>query len=358
VGKKNDLGSEGRQTRGMETHGIDRTRSSNQASVIGFVRWLWIAMFTAVALFSSSPRASAAEPLLGLFGENSMQRVLDFEKWLGRPVDVILCTIDYHQWENYRYADWLSQTVYGARGQRRLVYDVPIIIIGADYGSAKTGAYDDHWRCLAQSILANNPGDYEIVIRPSHEMNGEWFAWGVGGAKKGLIPDFIESWRRFHGVFRGLPGGARYRFSFSASEGASDPRPMWPGDKYVDLVGYDVYWKPKAMGGEGWETNDAREAWEKRTSPHGYNAWNVSGMLAFARAKGKPFQIDEWGVWGPDAVPFLEGMAAFLRDNNVRSHTYWNSNSGYPGELHSRDAEWPGPTKFFKATLGKRDGPK
>lgn len=285
-----------------------------------------------------------------------MQRVLDFEAWLGRPVDLILCTVDFHQWENYRHADWLSQTVYGARGRRRLVYDVPIVIQGASYTEAKTGAYDGHWESLAQSILANNPGDCDVVIRPSHEMNGDWFAWGVGLSRLALVPDFIASWRRFHGVFRGVPGGERFRFSFSASEGASDPRPMWPGDAFVDLVGYDVYWKPKAMGGEGWETDDAREAWEKRISSEGYNEWNLSGMLAFARLKGKPFQIDEWGVWGPDAAPFVEGMAAFLRANGVRAHIYWNSDAAYPGELNGRNREWPTTTEAFRASFGKKVG--
>lgn len=297
--------------------------------------------------------AIAAEPLVGVYGENSMQRVLDFEAWLGRPVDVILCTVDFQKWENYRYADWLSKTVYGARGQRRLVYDVPIIIQGASYAEAQKGAYDEHWACLATSILENNPGTHDIVVRPSHEMNGDWFVWGVGLSRLAQVPDFIASWRRFHGVFRGVPGGERFRFSFSASEGASDPRPMWPGDAYVDLVGYDVYWKPKAMGGEGWETNDPREAWEKRTSEHGYNAWNLTGMLAFAKARGKPFQIDEWGVWGPDAAPFVESMAAFIRAHGIRAHTYWNSDAAYPGELHQRDQSWPATSAAFRSSFSK-----
>ncbi|MHA3772946.1 glycoside hydrolase family 26 protein [Verrucomicrobiota bacterium sgz303538] len=309
-----------------------------------------ICVLAVVCVVSAS---AAAEPLLGVFGENSMDRVQEFEKWLGRPVDMILCTVDFQKWENYRYVDWLSKTVYGARGQRRLVYDVPIIINGASYAEAKAGTYDEHWKTLAQSILQNNPGDFEIVIRPSHEMNGEWFAWGVGGSRQPLIPDFIAAWRRFHGVFRGVAGGARFRFSFSPSEGASDPRPMWPGDEYVDLVGYDVYWKPKAMGGEGWETNDPAEAWKKRVT-NGYTEWGLGGMLAFAKAKGKPFQIDEWGVWGPNAKPFVDGMAAFLRENGARAHTYWNSNAGYPGELHTREKEWPMTANAFKAAFGRK----
>lgn len=296
--------------------------------------------------------ASADGPMLGVYGENSMRRVLEFEAWLGRKVDVILCTVDFYKWENYRYVDWLSRTVYGERGDRRLIYDVPIIINGASYSEARAGGYDDHWQCLAESIISNNPGDYEIVIRPSHEMNGDWFAWGVGGARQDRISDFIASWRRFHGVFRGVKGGERFRFSFSTTEGASDPRPMWPGDEYVDIVGHDVYWKPKAMGGEGWETNDPKEAWEKRVN-NGYNEWGVGGMHAFAKAKGKPFQIDEWGVWGPDAAPFVEGMAAFLNANGVRLHTYWNSDAAYPGELHHRNKDWPGTTEVFRSNFGK-----
>ena len=310
------------------------------------------ALFATLALFLPlSLRAS--EPLTGVFGENSMQRVLDYEAWLGRTVDVILCTVDFQRWENYRYANWLSQTVYGKRGDRKLVYDVPIIIKDSSYAEAKTGKYDEHWKCLAGSILENNPGTYEIVIRPSHEMNGEWFAWGVGGNKAAQIPDLIASWQRFHGVFRGVAGGERFRFSFSTTEGASDPRPMWPGDEYVDIVGQDVYWKPKAMGGEGWETNDPKEAWEMRVSPSGYNEWNLGGMLAFAKSHGKPFQIDEWGVWGPDAAPFVEAMSAFLKTNGARSQTYWNSNGGYAGELTPRDQEWPKTTQAFKTAFGK-----
>jgi hypothetical protein len=41
-------------------------------------------------------------------------------------------------------------------------------------------------------------------------------------------------------------------------------------------------------------------------------------------------------------------MAEYLRANEVRSHTYWNSNSDYPGELHSRGQQWPETASAFK----------
>jgi hypothetical protein len=61
-------------------------------------------------------------------------------------------------------------------------------------------------------------------------------------------------------------------------------------------------------------------------------------------------------VWGPDAAPFIEGMCAFLKATGARSHTYWNSNAGYPGELNHREKEWPATTAAFKACFGKATG--
>ncbi len=46
-------------------------------------------------------------------------------------------------------------------------------------------------------------------------------------------------------------------------------------------------------------------------------------------------------------------MSAFLKTNGVRSHTYWNSNAGYPGELNQREKEWPMTTQAFKTAFGK-----
>jgi hypothetical protein len=320
-----------------------------EEAVIAIHRTFCVALF----ILASVSFAPATEPLLGVFGGNSMESVLAFEKWLGRPVDQILCTVDYQKWENYRYAEWLSKTVYGQRGDRRLVYDVPIIINGATYAEAVTGAYDSHWECLATSIIQNNPGTYEIVVRPSHEMNGEWTAWEVGGKRQAEIPDFITSWKRFHGVFRKVPGGDRFRFSFSTTEGGSDPRPMWPGDEFVDFVSQDVYFKPKSMGLDGWETEDALEAWKSRAENR-YDAWRLGAMYDFAKARGKPFQIDEWGVSGPNAGVFVKAMAEWLRAHGARAHTYWNSDQAFLGRLDSRATAWPGTVGAFKQAFGAR----
>jgi hypothetical protein len=76
-------------------------------------------------------------------------------------------------------------------------------------------------------------------------------------------------------------------------------------------------------------------------------------MVAFATSKGKAFSIDEWGVSGPNGGPFVTAMAEYLRAKGIRSHTYWESNSAYPGELHRREREWPGTVAAFKKAFGR-----
>jgi hypothetical protein len=53
-------------------------------------------------------------------------------------------------------------------------------------------------------------------------------------------------------------------------------------------------------------------------------------MLEFAKAKEKPLQIDEWGVWGPDAAPFVEAMADFIRTEGLRAYSNRNSDAANP----------------------------
>jgi hypothetical protein len=308
---------------------------------------------------------SLAAQRLGVHGSNNTwQGILEFEAWLGRPVDDIQCTVSWHSWEAYKSVGWLhTPDRFANRGSRRMIYATPIIIKdgASSYAQAKDGVYDLYWKSLANSIISHNGGNtetHEIVLRPSHEMNGDWFAWGIGPKPtETAIADFIASWRRFHSVFRRAPGGRRFRFCFSPTEGAScDPRPLWPGDEYVDIVGHDIYWDPKLKG--GWETNDAAVAWDKRVGSNPYDGWRIGSMLEFAKAHGKLFQVDVWGVHGPDAEPFINGMAALIKANKdfIRSHSYWNCDSSYVGRLENRDDVWPRTTACFKANFGKAIG--
>jgi D-amino-acid oxidase len=47
------------------------------------------------------------------------------------------------------------------------------------------------------------------------------------------------------------------------------------------------------------------------------------------------------------------GFVVRREEAGEKVHTYWNSNSGYPGELHTREKDWPITANAFKANFGK-----
>jgi len=74
-----------------------------------------------------------------------------------------------------------------------------------------------------------------VLWRPLHEMNGRWFWWGDHG------PDALR--RLWHLMFQRLTLTHKLNnLLWVFSPGASTDLALWyPGDAYVDLIGYDHY---------------------------------------------------------------------------------------------------------------------
>ena len=80
----------------------------------------------------------------------------------------------------------------------------------------------------------------------------------------------------------------------------------YPGDKYVDLVGDDLY--------------DIR----------GKAEWAAAQAL-YAAHKHRPFSFPEWGLWGIDDPAFVKRMAGFVRSH--RRTVMLSYYSGAPGSV-------------------------
>ena len=84
---------------------------------------------------------------------------------------------------------------------------------------------------------------------------------------------------------------------------------LWPGNDYVDIVGSQFYDRcpplPQTLeDGSAADWNKWDPEWRARLykrlapgNPAGPGAW-----LAYAKSKGKPYAVPEWGVAGPDFV--------------------------------------------------------
>jgi hypothetical protein len=112
----------------------------------------------------------------------------------------------------------------------------------------------DHDAYIRQ--FAREARDYggTVLLRFAHEMNGSYFPWAVGKFDN-TASTFIAAWRHIHAIFQ-AEGAANVKLVWSVSRQAcpGDCNPyaqFWPGDAYVDVMGFSAYnWG--TFGGKNW----------------------------------------------------------------------------------------------------------
>ncbi|CAN5226854.1 hypothetical protein BH09ACT13_BH09ACT13_05770 [soil metagenome] len=89
---------------------------------------------------------------------------------------------------------------------------------------------------------------------------------------------------------------------------------FYPGDRYVDLVGNDMY-----------------------TSNGIFSAEKNEALYAFARARGKPYSFPEFGLAGGDFPAFIRYICAFLKGRpGIEMAAYYESKGGSRYDLGTK----------------------
>lgn len=281
------------------------------------------------------PRQTAhSGPLMGVFRNTSVDRVREFEAWLGSPVDLVVDYASAQNWDqianpNYLLEEWQDQPY-------RLVYAVPMLPSEepATFAEGAAGAYDGYFRELAQRMVASGHGDSILRIGLEFNVSGSPYA----GASPG---EYIAFWRRIVAAMRDVPGQS-FLMDWNPGNGsqAGDGPAYYPGNDVVDVVGVDVYDLTGRSRAYPYPPNcdqncrQARQdlAWNKEVygSARGLKFWS-----GFAREHGKPMSLPEWGLWNrPDGTgggenpSFIRRMHEFINDpaNNVMYHAYFEFN--------------------------------
>lgn len=80
-----------------------------------------------------------------------------------------------------------------------------------------------------------------IIFRPFHENTGGWFWWGAGNCTN---QEYIDLWRLTIDYLRIEKGVHNILVAYSPSKPSLNEaltKAMYPGDDYVDIIGFDAY---------------------------------------------------------------------------------------------------------------------
>ncbi|HEX8075832.1 MAG TPA: glycosyl hydrolase [Thermoleophilaceae bacterium] len=138
--------------------------------------------------------------------------------------------------------------------------------------SISGGSYDGYIRQSARdAAAAGSP----MFVRYAHEMNGDWFPWGLG-ANGNSAGDYVAAWRHVVRIFH-QEGASNVRFTWCPNTGKFDS--LYPGDDYVDWLCLDGYnWGAK------W---DVWDSWDEVFG---------DSYRSITRLSRKPLMIAETGV--------------------------------------------------------------
>jgi hypothetical protein len=284
-------------------------------------------------------RATVAQPgpILGVYRGAAPSEVAAFGRWLGRPPRYVLDFARRHTWAQIadpsRYLeDWAGSSY-------RLVFSVPMLPEAGhppdpthdSMAAGARGAYDAHFARLAKNLIAL--GHPDAVLRIGWEFNLGHSRWAVDDPTV-----FIQYWRHIVTAMRSVPG-SRFEFDWNVNNGdtRNDAAEYFPGAAYADYVGVDIYdasWQQQTYPyprdcKRSCVARRQRTAWK-----HNYSAERgLAFWSRFARSKGIPLSLPEWGAWeradghgGGDNPYFIRRMHDFIQDpaNGVAYQIYFN----------------------------------
>lgn len=304
-----------------------------------FVRWLRRDLRAALIglLLGAGCAVSARAAVLGVVdGGNGAADIIDFERWLGCPVQQLMLFTPRESWEEIAHPEPTIRRF--ARLHKPAVWSIGMIPPGTSLRQAATGVYDGFYVSAARALARVHPNpDGTIFIRPGWELNGDWSPWAAT-KRPGA---YAATYRHIVDAFRSV--SRRFRFEWNLALGQEmDPAAAYPGDDYVDVVGMDFYWFPQYHG------SDPDHAFAAlRDDRHG-----LAYIQVFAAAHRKPVAFSEWGVQGDSAGSLIARIRRWIDDNNILYHDYWNSDAGYPGRLSG--GRWPHTGAAFRQAFCPR----
>jgi len=171
-----------------------------------------------------------------------------------------------------------------------------------------SGRHDAALRAIANQIKLYGR---TVYLRFAHEMNGSWYPWAesVNGNGPG---QYRTAWRHVHDLFAPITGSqVRWVWSPNAINSLPADAPslgeLFPGDSYVDFLGFTAY---EHHSGKPAETLGKT-------------------ISRLSRLSAKPILLAETGVTGPGKQAWLRNIGDYLESQRrVVGFVYFDTSPG------------------------------
>jgi len=171
--------------------------------------------------------------------------------------------------------------------------------------SVAGGGHDVALIRIARAIAAYGK---PVYLRYAHEMNGDWYPWATR-ANAGSPAAYVEAWQHTHDLMAGA-GARNAEWVWSPAALATGPggpagglSAMYPGDRYVDFVGFTGY----GLGESAATT---------------FDPW----LADVATFTSRPVILSEIGADGPNKVAWINSLGPYLEQHpNVAGFVWFNT---------------------------------
>jgi hypothetical protein len=196
------------------------------------------------------------------------------------------------------------------------------------------------------SAAANRFGS-ESYIRPLAEMNGHWnpyCAYNKNGSYRGdaySTKNFRQAFRRIYLIMHGgLRSDLNARLKNLGMPALRTTHDL-PENPFVK-----VFWNPQGFGSPNIRQNSANsyypggkyvDVFGNDLYDIGYRAAWEANLTLFKSHASKPFLIGEWGLWGIDDPAFIRHMAHFVSSHpRVEGLVWYKSKKGSIFDIGSK----------------------
>jgi mannan endo-1,4-beta-mannosidase len=158
-----------------------------------------------------------------------------------------------------------------------------------------------------------------VIFRTYHEHTGAWFWWGSKQCTADeykllwtMTVEYLRDTRNVHNLL--------YAISPAAVQTEEEYLSRYPGDKYVDIVGFDCY----ANGENESKTPEEVAAQIERYKP--ILKTNLDIITAYAKKAGKIPALTETGMEGlPYSTFFTDALYNTIKDYKISYVLFWRN---------------------------------